>query len=258
MAAFGTDQLNAQRIFCCRNASDASKAMIASCVSQLITILMLFVGAGLFVYYLQHPPGPGEQALFKESPDYVFPVWITTVLPPGLSGLILAAAFAAAISSLDSILAALSQTFISLFRTPEQLETMDQKKLVFRSRVAVCVWGIILCAFAVALDHLRGNINMVNLAFGMVSYTYGPLLGMFLLALSPLKRDARGLWIGLGLSLFLALWIRPDLYTILKNFGVITADQAIAWKPAISYAWLFPSTCLLTLFCGVLFGSRKK
>jgi SSS family transporter len=257
MAAFGTDQLNAQRIFCCRNASDASKAMIASCVSQLITILMLFVGAGLFVYYLHHPPGPGEQALFKESPDYVFPVWITTVLPPGLSGLILAAAFAAAISSLDSILAALSQTFISLFHTPEQLESMDQKKLVFRSRVAVCVWGIILCAFAVALDHLRGNINMVNLAFGMVSYTYGPLLGMFLLALSPLKRDARGLWIGLGLSLLLALWIRPDLYTILKNFGVITAEQAIAWKPAISYAWLFPSTCLLTLGCGVLFGRPK-
>ena len=171
--------------------------------------------------------------------------------------MILAAAFAAAISSLDSILAALSQTFISLFHTPEQLESMDQKKLVFRSRVAVCVWGVILCAFAVALDHLRGNINMVNLAFGMVSYTYGPLLGMFLLALSPLKRDARGLWIGLGLSLLLALWIRPDLYTILKNFGFITADQAIAWKPAISYAWLFPSTCLLTLACGILIGRSK-
>jgi len=73
-----------------------------------------------------------------------------------------------------------------------------------------------------------------------------------------LKRDARGLWIGLGLSLLLALWIRPDLYTILKNFGVITVEQANAWKPAISYAWLFPSTCLLTLASGVLLGGRKQ
>jgi Na+/proline symporter len=68
MAAFGTDQLNAQRIFCCRNAADASKAMIASCVSQLITILMLFVGAGLFVYYLQHPPGPANRRCSRKVP----------------------------------------------------------------------------------------------------------------------------------------------------------------------------------------------
>ena len=99
---------------------------------------------------------------------------------------------------------------------------------------------------------------MVNLAFGMVSYTYGPLLGMFLLALSPLKRDARGLWIGLGLSLLLALWVRPDLYTILKNFGFITAAQAASWKPALSYAWLFPMTCLLTLGSGILLGRKTQ
>jgi hypothetical protein len=59
------------------------------------------------------------------------------------------------------------------------------------------------------------------------------------------------------LSLLLALWVRPDLYTILQNFGVITVEQATAWKPAVSYAWLYPSTCLLTLACGALFGRPK-
>jgi SSS family solute:Na+ symporter len=52
--------------------------------------------------------------LFAQKTDYVFPVWITTVLPPGITGLVLAGAFAAAISSLDSALGALSQTSISL------------------------------------------------------------------------------------------------------------------------------------------------
>ena len=54
--------------------------------------------------------------------DYIFPIWIVTALPVGLSGLILAGVFAAAISSLDSILAALSQTTLSLIHHPERGE----------------------------------------------------------------------------------------------------------------------------------------
>src|SRR5262249_8763494 len=94
VAAFGTDQLNAQRILCCRGPRYAAKAIIFSSFSQIVTILMLCIGAALFVYYQQHPPVGGERALFGESGDYVFPVWITTVLPPGLSGFVLAGAFA--------------------------------------------------------------------------------------------------------------------------------------------------------------------
>ena len=51
LSAFGVDQLNAQRMFCCRNANDAKKAMITSSAALLLTTLMLFVGAALFAYY---------------------------------------------------------------------------------------------------------------------------------------------------------------------------------------------------------------
>ena len=51
LTAFGVDQLNAQRMFCCRNAKDASKALMFSCVGQVLTLLMLMVGAALFVHY---------------------------------------------------------------------------------------------------------------------------------------------------------------------------------------------------------------
>jgi len=118
--------------------------------------------AALFVYYQQRPPTPGEAALFAKDTDSVFPVWITTVIPPGLSGLILAGAFAAAISSLDSALAA------------------------------------------------------------------------FLLALSPLRRDIRGIIIGTAISILLVLWARPDLYNILAALGAITTEEAAAWRPKIN------------------------
>lgn len=257
LAAFGTDQLNAQRMFCCRNREDAGKAIIASSVSQIVTALMLFVGAALYVYYVQHPPTPAEAQLFAKDPDYVFPVWITTVLPPGITGLILAGAFAAAISSLDSALAALSQTTLSLIHGNERLNAGEDPRLVHQSRVAVIAWGIALVLVAIGLQAIRNEINLLSLAFGMVAYTYGPLLGAFLLAMSPIRRDIRGVWIGAVLSVLLVLVVRPDLYNFLAGLGVITAEQAAALRPKISFAWLYPVTCLLTLGCGILLGRRR-
>jgi SSS family transporter len=258
VAAFGTDQLNAQRMFCCRSPQDATKAVIASSISLLVTVLMLSVGAALYVFYQQHPPTAAEAALFAKDADSVFPVWITTVLPPGVSGLILAGAFAAAISSLDSALAALAQTSMALWHGRDGLEAADQQRLIRHSRWAVVGWGVALIVVAVGLQSIRGHINLLSLAFGMVAYTYGPMLGAFLLALSPLRRDIRGIIIGSVLSILLVLWVRPDLYNILAGAGFLTAEQAVAARPKVNFAWLYPVTCLLTLACGVLFGRKSK
>jgi hypothetical protein len=105
---------------------------------------------------------------------------------------------------------------------------------------------------------MRGDINMVNLAFGMVSYTYGPMLGIFLLALLPFGRDGRGVTLGVLLSVLLVMWVRPDIYTVLTNFDVITAEQAKAWQPKVHFAWMYPVTTLVTLGCGFLLGRREK
>jgi len=257
LAAFGTDQLNAQRMFCCKNQSDAGKAIIASSLSQVVTVLMLMIGAALWVHYQQMPPSPAEAALFAESSDFVFPVWITTSLPPGITGLILAGAFAAAISSLDSALAALSQTSLSLIHGNEGLNAGNDRKLLIQSRMAVLIWGVVLIAVAIGLQAIRNQIDLLSLAFGMVSYTYGPLLGAFLLAISPIRRDIRGVWIGSILSILLVLYIRPDIYNLLATFGAISMEQAAALRPQISFAWMYPITCLLTLGCGILFGRKR-
>ncbi len=257
LAAFGTDQLNAQRMFCCKNRADAGKAIIVSSLSQVVTVLMLFIGVALYVHYQQEAPSPAEAALFSESADFVFPVWITTSLPAGLTGLILAGAFAAAISSLDSALAALSQTSLSLIHGNEGLNGGDDKKLLIQSRIAVVVWGILLIIVAIGLQAIRDKIDLLSLAFGMVSYTYGPLLGAFLLAMSPIRRDIRGVWIGAVLSILIVLYVRPDIYNLLATFGAITMEQAAALRPKISFAWMYPLTCLLTLGCGILFGRKR-
>ena len=266
LSAFGVDQLNAQRMFCCRNANDARKAMIASSGALLLTLLMLFVGAGLFAFYEPMRVAGSEPAIFKEDTNSVFPVWIVTELPVGLRGLILAGIFAAAISSLDSILAALSQTTLGLLK-PKKDQNSERNRLIL-SRILVLVWGIILSAFAVELDSLRGKVNVVVLAFGMISYTTGPMLGMFLASLLTPKTSIKGLSIGFAFSFLLVASLRPDFYQILINYELISFETALDWSflqevngklaIKINTVWAWPVTVFITWGFGFLIPRKQK
>lgn len=257
LAAFGTDQLNAQRMFCCRNAKDATKAIIFSGLGQVATLMMLLVGAALFAYYQAFQPSDTVAAEFARDHDLVFPIWITTALPTGLTGLLLAGAFAAAISSLDSALAALSQTSISLWFHGRKAEDMpDQARLVKISRLTVLGWAVFLAGMTIVLYQLKekANIQLLSLAFGMVSYTYGSLLAIFLLALWRIPARMAGLWLGLVLSILMTTWVRGDLFVILG--GIESLASLTEWyktvKLPMTYAWLYPINFAITFVCGCL------
>ncbi len=284
LTSFGVDQLNAQRMFCCRNAKDASKALVFSCFGQLLTLLMLLVGAALFVHYHANPFSPDEAALIHAGDetiagsrvlapgehDYVFPMWIVTVLPTGLSGLLLAGVFAASISSLDSILAALSQTTLSLFYHPEDRTDAELEglNLVWKSRLLVILWGLLLTGFTLLLNVAREGIPILPLAFGMTSYTVGPLLGIMVCAV--LKRgNITSLAWGSAVSFVLVALIRADLWVLLGKAGVPlewlgvlhTFDAAAlgegVLRPLWCYAWAWPVTALVTFLFGYLAGRPR-
>jgi solute:Na+ symporter, SSS family len=277
--AFGVDQLNAQRMFCCRSAGDARKAIIWSSVGQLVTVLMLFVGAALFVFYLQHPPtDPLIMDALKWSsgqpgvPDNVFPVWIVTEMPVAIRGLILSGIFAAAISSLDSILAALSQTTLSLMRkTDRDYTDQEHMSLVRLSRILVVVWGGILTSFTFVLFAVKEKtqVPILPLAFGMTTYTVGPLLGMFLIALLGKGRGSvKGLIAGAVLSSVLVLFVRTDVWVLfmsdplahwlaqLPTYELVegTPDSV---RPTFASEWMWPITTFLTMGMGWIFGRKK-
>ena len=130
------------------------------------------------------------------------------------------------------------------------------------------VWGILLAAFAVELDELRGKVNVVVLAFGMISYTTGPMLGMFLASLLTPRASAKGLALGFALSFALVAYLRPDFYQVLLNFDLISLDQVEEWSGlnvngeklgiTINTAWAWPVTVFLTWGCGLLFPRRTQ
>ena len=305
LGIFGVDQLMAQRMFCCKSAKDAGKAIIFSSIGQLVTVLMLLIGAALFVNYHQngftdqeistifdvsgekiqevreeaqyaeHPitekssqvPVPGSYE-GKGKSGYIFPVWIVNALPVGLSGLILAGIFAAAISSLDSILAALSQTTLSLIYSPEKNQTtLSAKQLMSRSRFLVVIWGVVLTGFTLLLS-VAQNIPILPLAFGMTTYTVGPMLGIFVCSILG-KGSFRGLMTGCLISFLAVLFVQTDIWNLLIKMDLLSAANfqkfptfeidivGNSLRPKVLFAWMWPLTFAITMACGLFFSNKR-
>ncbi len=221
LASHGTDQLNVQRMFTCRSAGDARKAIIFSGFSQVLTYLLLFVGAAVYVYYQHFPLSRAEQVVVDNDPMKIFAIYIVDVMPPVLSGLLMAAIFAAAISTLDSLLAALSQSTISLVYKPYLKPEASDRHYVRASRIIVVIWGVLLTAFAISCDTIaQSYADLIQFALAMAAYTYGALLGVFLLAFLPTKRDDLGLMWGVPLSMLIVFALNWHESTLRWIFGI--------------------------------------
>lgn len=226
VASHGTDQLIVQRLLTTRNLKDSQKALVWSgFVVALQFALFLGIGLLLYGFYNAQPP----EALGLATTDEIFAKFIVEQLPVGLSGLIVASLFAAAMSSLSSSLNSLaSSTTLDLYKPYFGKNNTPEEDLHI-SRIITIIWAIILTAsaFFFAILQLQEGTRpaVVELGLGIASYTYGGLLGAFLLgriSTQPDKRDALiGFFAGLIALLFM---VEGPIQDILPGEGL-----AIAW-----------------------------
>jgi solute:Na+ symporter, SSS family len=135
--------------------------------------------------------------------NYVFPTFIVTRMPIGLVGLLVAAIFAAAMSTIAAELAALSTvTVIDFYRRFARPEASDRHYLRV-SRLATGFWGIFASAVAVWAAELGSLIEVVN-RFG--SFFYGSILGVFILAVGFPGSTANGAFVGLIAGMASVAW----------------------------------------------------
>lgn len=245
LASHGTDQLLVQRLLATGNLKSAQKALIWSGVVVIFQFaLFLLIGLMLFAFY----EGVEASALGLSTNDEVFAKFIVEQLPPGLAGLIIAALFAAAMSSLSSTLNSLaSATTYDLFK-PYFGKNHSEKQILKTSRLITLIWGVILTCSAflfAVLQHREGERPaVVELGLGIASYTYGGLLGAFALGMlfkKPDKTDALiGFFSGMISLLFMVqgpvqlilpgegLAIAWPLYTLVGSLIVITVGLGCA------------------------------
>jgi Na+/proline symporter len=135
--------------------------------------------------------------------NFVFPTFIVTALPIGLVGLLIAAIFSAAMSTISAEMASLSTvTVIDFYRRFVRHEASDRHYLVV-SRIATGFWGIFASIVAIWAAELGSLIEVVN-RFG--SFFYGSILGVFILAVAFRRATANGAFVGLIAGMASVAW----------------------------------------------------
>ncbi len=212
MSTHGTDQYLVQRYLCTSKPSSASLALLTSGAVVLGQFIgFLFIGVLLFAFYAPFDAleygqagvaGSGVPATFPFAKgDQVFPNFITGHMPAGLSGLVVAAIFAAALSSsLNSIAA----TFVNDLYKPFAKDKSDKHLVTAAGRLTVVI-GII--QIAAAIIFMRSGESALALALSVASLINGPILGVFLVgAFLKNAREIHAL-IGMLASISLMLYI---------------------------------------------------
>jgi len=225
LAAYGADQLNTQRMLCCRTIGEARKALYASNIGEGIVLLFLLVGVALWGFYSQNPLDAQFAAMVAETNDRIFPAFILSEMPAGLRGFMVAAIFAAAMSS--PVLSALAETSLTMFHAGHRSGSLSEADAVVISRTLVLLWGGALAGFAIML---RGtDEGLIPLAFAMTSYTYGGLLGLFLMSAFVPRAYVRRPLLGVCISI--------TGVVILDNAGVLGLSSG---GKILAFPWLFP------------------
>jgi len=179
MSTHGTDQYLVQRYLCTDRPRKAVVALLTSGAIVLAQFIgFLFIGVLLFAFYHPFTDPAYATAASTAFPftvsDRVFPDFITKYMPTGLSGLVVAAIFAAAMSSsLNSIAATAVNDLYKPFRP-----NLDDKHYLRVSHVLTLTWGIVQIAVALAVRNQPGS--ALNMALSIASLINGPILGVFL------------------------------------------------------------------------------
>jgi solute:Na+ symporter, SSS family len=167
LSTHGTDQYMVQRYLCTDRPRSAGKAVITSGFVVLVQFAgFLFIGVLLYAFYGARAP--------VAAPDQIFPHFIANDLPPGLSGLVVAAILAAAMSS---SLSAIAATVVADLMRPR-----EERNAMRLSRIIVVLAGVAQIVLGVALQHTTRSALGTTLAVaGLIN---GPILGVFFLGMT--------------------------------------------------------------------------
>ena len=198
LSTHGTDQFLVQRLLSARSAKDASLGLVLSGVIVFVQFtLFLIIGVMLYTYY-QGTPLP--RPLGRN--DEILPLFVVTSLPHGISGFIVAAIIAAALSpSINSMAATTVNDFYLKYWRPDA----DESTLMRVSRGATIFWGIAQIGVAVGAQYMPGSILAAGLA--VLSLAAGPVLGAFLLGVLTKRVGTEAMLTGMLVGIAALFWV---------------------------------------------------
>lgn len=257
MATHGTDQDMVQRMLTAKDYHKSRLALIMSGLADIpIVVGFLFIGVLLWAFY-QTKPDPNLPT--KESE--VFAYFILHQLPSGIKGLLIAGVFATAMGSLSTALNALATSFTKDWYVPYMNPKADDRSLIRATRWSTVVFSIALIIIgaltAWAVIVLKSRI--IPIVLGIFGYTYGSLLGIFLIGMLTRRRGSNCGNVAGMVAGFLAVAVLSDLPNKLALLaGSDGPLYVISWLPKLAFPWFIMFGTFVTVAVGLCFRTPEE
>ncbi|MEA2048008.1 MAG: sodium:solute symporter [Campylobacterota bacterium] len=237
IAAYGLDQDMTQRALSCRDSKEAQKSLMMS-ITITIPVAILFLAIGLLLYlFYQHPEFSGFSTevvqKFEGEKITIFMYYILHEMPEGMRGLVTVGAVAAALSSSNSVLGAMSSVAIEDLYKPWKLARtkVDEMHFVKAGRNAVLFFAVTLSLMAMLSYYWQRytELPLLSFALGVMAFAYTGLLGVFGAAIFTKRGNARSVPFALIGGFMTVLLLQP--YVLGESLGALLGfNIGFAWQ----------------------------
>jgi Na+/proline symporter len=256
MATHGTDQDMVQRMLTAKDYQRSRMSLIWSGVADIpIVVIFLTIGILLSVYYTAVP-----HSNLPHKTNEIFPFFILSDMPVGARGLLIAGVFATAMGSLSAALNALATSFTRDWYLPFSRREKSETETLHAAQKFTVVFAVLMIVVASATAYfviLRPGTRIIPIALGIFGYTYGSLLGVFLVGmLTKTRGNDFGNYLAMTAG-FVVVAILSDLPNELMGLMHGPKYTVPDWLPIIEFPWRIMFGTLTTFGVAVLFKTRK-
>lgn len=236
LVQMATDQVSVQRYLTAGSLQEAQRSLWIK-LWIFLPVFLVFYGTGLVLYAFYQQHGDPLAAGIVSGADQILPHFVVTQLPAGLPGLLIAAIFAASMSTISAGVNSLtSATLCDFYQTLNKEEQPPEAVQVSRARWWTLFYGLLVTAFAFVFANFdKTLLESVNIIIGVVG---GPMLGLFLLGMFTKRASSHGAVIGC-------------MSGLLTSLGLTLA------KTGISFLWFTFTGTLVTMGVGLVTSGRS-
>jgi solute:Na+ symporter, SSS family len=264
LATHGTDQDMVQRMLTAKNKRQSAVATILSGLADIpVTYAVLTIGILLSVYYghvVQDPSLP----MTPKGPDNtrIFPYFVIDVMPSGLRGLVIAGVLATTMGSLGTAMNALATSYsrdfhFRWFKTPE-----DEEKRVRVIKLSTVAFALVLIGVGLATAFVKAHnpqLSIIGIILGSFGYTYGSLLGIFMVALFTQSRGSEtGNLIAMAAGLVSVAYLSDLPNDAWKMFSSHALYKNFDWLPILEFPWRIMAGTLVTIAVAASFKTPPR
>ena len=249
---YGTNQNVIQRYAAAKSMKEARKGLYTIGVLNIpIWAFYMFLGTALYAYFQVNPSSEAVEMLDgTQKAEHIMPFFILNYMPPGVAGIVISAALAAAMSSLDSSINAISTVTVNDIYRRHFKKDEDDKHYLHVAWLAAGIASVFMVIGAIILIYSDTK-TIQDAATILSSVVMGGVFGMYLLGFVTERANSKSVWLGIAVTFVFSVW------TILSKQGVlhesITVPFDLYYTGMIGHILLFA-----TAFVASVFVFKKK